>query len=320
VKPLRATAASIVPAVPTRRLVLLGLAAAAVARVSPARADEEPVVSRHMTTTWRLGALYEFHHDTRPVDFPGAPRTDQALLLRAAVAFDGDDEIALSGLVRQEVVADSTESGLRAGDVCLSYSHRFRLPERFELTPALLVTFPVSYDAQFASNISAPGVLVTLARAAGDFSVSLSAFARYYWDKYISSASLSGLGDGNTNVKAMAGGWAAADYTMPFWRGLSVGVAILDVHSWFYDPGQPPSGTFAGGAVVQSPPVLENMGADAHVRVASTGGALRYSVTLGVGNTTAWETRLGGGIPLSYLGYSDVPDVYLALAMSYATD
>jgi hypothetical protein len=124
------------------------------------------------------------------------------------------------------------------------------------------------------------------------------------------------------NVKFALGGSAAAEYTMPFERLLSVGVAILDVHSWFYDVGSESSPSFGATSDPQlaQHPVLENFGADAHVRIASEAGALRWSVTLGVGNTTAWRARLGDGIPLAYLGYSDAPDVYLALAMGYGTD
>jgi hypothetical protein len=276
-----------------------------------------------MTTTLRLETSYELHRNTGP-EVAGAPKTLQALVLRAAVAFDGDDQVALSGLVRQGFMTDSGESGLRAGDLSLAYSHRVRLPEKFELTPALLVTLPISYYAQLASNISAPGIIVTVARANGDLAVSLSAFARYYWDKYVSSAALgSALGSGETNVKFGAGGSAAAEYTMPFLRLLSVGLVFLDVHSWFYGVGSAPASSLNYGATVDQSaqsPVLENFGIDAHLRVASRAGALAWSVTVGVGNTTAWEARLGGGIPLAYLGYADVPDVYVALAMAYGPD
>jgi hypothetical protein len=313
-------------------LTSLGLALAGVAFASAARADEQPA-QQDEPKRWNLHAAYEFDRVTSQPTDPGAPRSIQSLVVRAAVAFDADDEIALGALATYAFDAATGNTGLRGGDPFFSYSHRFRLPARFDLKTGVIVTAPASYAAQLASNITAPAAWVLLSRPIGDLSLWVSIFARYDWDKYPTSASLgdgtgsAGVGAGQPNLKDSVGGSVGAEYAMPFYRPVLLGAELIYTQSWLYDVGslQPSGSSFGATGATTDPqlaqnPSFHNGGVDAHVRLAPRVGDLQPNATLGVCNTTAWLARTNGGVPLAYLAYTDRLDAYLAVGLTYTTN
>jgi hypothetical protein len=288
-----------------------------------------PAANKVREITWRAGAGYELHRPLSQQSPSGAPKLEQSLLLRAAFAVRHDDEIALGAALDKIELADQGESSIRALDPWLSYAHTFALPAKFALTTGAIVTAPVSYLAQFAGNITAPGIWMTGAHLFGDFfSLQLSIFARYYWDKYTSSAalsgetSLSGGGLASPISKYSVGGSLGAECTLPFYRLVSVGVSFLSVYSWAYDVTQCPAGSICSSTPnIPSGPQQQNGGPDAHIQFTPPSlGHIHASGVAGIGNTTAWLARVNGGIPLVYVSNSDSVDAYVAIGVEYTSD
>jgi hypothetical protein len=298
--------------------------AAAASQPGPAQADTAPAAEENTRPApseakpWAVGLDYELHRVFASQPLPGAPKTYQALLLRARASFTRHDEVALAAGVLQGHVADPGAPSVRVGDIALRYTHRFELPGSFQLAASVSATAPTSYWSQLASNITVPGASLALSREFGDLTVSLAAFARYYWNQYRSESTLDNSGTGMPNLSSSAGGMLSAVFAMPFLRALSIGARLVGVSYWYDSPGSTSSGSAFGspggasgltsGVTTPQP----EYGLDLHVTYAPTLDWAVLSVTGGVGNTTTWLSRLDDVAQLYFFDTQQF-DAYVAL-------
>lgn len=160
-----------------------------------------------------------------------------------AVNLTRNDRIRLRAGFYEYLLADQSESGLRATDISLSYSHLFRLPKAFDLRATVALTAPVSFYSQKEGLFTAPTAALSLSRVFGHgFAADLSLFGGAYLTK-CSSAGASGYDcstpGGAPNLGALFGGSLEADYHLWFHKPLSIGVDGYVAWLWNYDQGTP---------------------------------------------------------------------------------
>ena len=80
-------------------------------------------------------------------------------------------------------LADNGETGFRASDLSLSYTHLFRSRRSSACAPPWALTAPISYDSQLASNITTPSLPSSLSRRFGDLLLQASIRGAYFWDQ-----------------------------------------------------------------------------------------------------------------------------------------
>ena len=122
------------------------------------------------------------------------------------------------------------ETGFRGTDISLAYTRLVPLPEKLTLRITPSVTIPVSFYSQKASNITSPGLSLTLSRKFGDLNLDARVSAGAFIDHYASAEG------GAPNAKYRAGGSLTAEYSMPFHRALSLGASLIDSYYWYYNP------------------------------------------------------------------------------------
>ncbi|HEY8091449.1 MAG TPA: hypothetical protein VIF09_26475, partial [Polyangiaceae bacterium] len=130
---------------------------------------------------------------------------------------------------------------------------------------------------------------------------------------------------GQPNPKWRAGGSLTAEYSMPFHRPLSAGLAVTDSYIWYYDVGQCPQGSTCNGAV-QDPqfgnqPTQQSYGGEVFVRyVMPDLGGFKSDITVALANgdpSLGYPSVLHDGVVHPYLLYRDTAEVYAALSGRY---
>jgi hypothetical protein len=244
-----------------------------------------------------------------------------------------DDIVSLGGGAVQYLQADPGEPGWRAFDLSLAYTHRFQLPEKFNLATTGSLTAPISYNSQLASNITTPSIGVTLSRKFGDLFVALNLRGSYFWDKYTSqnslgagqSGSAAGQGAGQPNTKWAAGGALTAEYTMPFHRPWSIGALVSDSYVWFYDVGQPPLQSNFPGATTypttDGQPFQQSYGGEIFTRyILPDIQGFKSDILLALANgdpALGYPSMLHDGVVHPYLLYYNTAEVYVAISGRY---
>jgi hypothetical protein len=279
---------------------------------------------------WDVSAIYELHRLIRQEDLAGAVKLFQLISVSGRYALTDSDTVSIFGGATQGFIADQGESGVRANDISLQYSHSFSLPDKFRLRAAVGTTIPISYYSQLASNITTPSLTLGLSRRFGDFSVSASFRGAYFWDKYRESAPLdstsTGGAGGAQNTQFVAGGVLSGEYDLPFHRPLSFGFALSDSYYWYYDPGMCPvnsgqvpgnANACLGGMSGPSQPVQQSYGGEIFVRyVMPELAGIKSDFTIALGNSTP-NFVLHDGIVHPYFLYRETAEVYLALGARY---
>jgi hypothetical protein len=287
---------------------------------------------------WEVGATFETHRLLRQdynLDGEGALKVFNVLFAVVRYSFTERDSIALSGGGYQFFLADNGESGYRASDLSLGYTHVFNLPEKFRLRTSAGATIPISFDSQLATNITSPSVSVALSRKFGDLSVEARISGRYFWDRYTSanaigassSASDANSGAGSPNAKWSAGGAISAEYDMPFYRPISAGIALTDSYTTFYEVGSPPADTTFYGATTNptvdgtTQPWLQSYGGEIFVRyVMPDLSGFKSDLTIALANgdpSLGYPSVLHDGIVHPYLLYYNSAEFYAALSARY---
>jgi hypothetical protein len=284
---------------------------------------------------WEISGTFETHHliEGNFITTDAALKTFNVMFLAGRYNITQNDTVSLGGGAIQYLQADPGETGFRAFDLSLAYTHRFQLPEKFNLAATGSLTAPISYYSQLASNITTPSIGLTLSRKFGDLYVALNLRGSYYWDKYTSqdalgsgqAGSASGQGAGQPNVKWAAGGALTAEYSMPFHRPWSVGAALVDQYIWYYDVGQGPLQSPFYGATTNpatdGQPFMQSYGGEIFTRyILPDLAGFRSDVMLALANgdpSLGYPTVLHDGVVHPYLLYYNTAEVYLALEGRY---
>lgn len=162
----------------------------------------------------------------------------------ASLNFTKNDRLRIRGGFYQYLLADQAETGVRATDISLSYSHLFRLPADFNLRATVAATAPVSFYSQKASLITAPTGSISLTKyVGGGLSADLNVFGGGYIQKYTTAGGYSTTANsgGAPNPRAIFGGSIEADYAMPFLKSLVLGADGYVAWLWFWDVGSDPT-------------------------------------------------------------------------------
>ena len=283
---------------------------------------------------WEVVADFETHRllqENYLAEGVGKVQTFNVLDLAGYYFITPDDRIRLEGVAFQYFLADTGESGLRMDDAELEYSHVFHLPGELALRASLGVTAPLAFDSQLASNITSPFAKLKLLRIFGDLTVAFGLSARDYIDRYSSSASLGVDAAGNPaggqpNLNWRFGGSLAAEYDLPFFRPISLGVSVADFYLLYYGVGSCPYDTMCYGATSDaqfgsSQPVQQSYGEDVYVRyVLPDLSDFHSNIVLTLANgdpTLGYPSVLNDGMQHPYFLYYDTAEVYLALEGSY---
>lgn len=294
---------------------------------------------------WEIGATFETHRLLRQdynLEGTGALKVFNVLFAVAKYSLTDYDTVLLSGGGYQYFLADSSETGFRASDLSLAYTHMFPLPDKFRLRATGGLTAPISYDSQLATNITSPSLSVALSRKFGDLALEARITGRYFWDRYTTANAIGGSnndatsGSGQPNVEWSAGAALSAEYDMPFYRPLSAGVALTDSYIWFYNVGQCPAdsglGQATGGGPNSCPGATTNKAVDNNPWQQSYGGEIfvRYvmpdlggfksDLTVAFANgdpSLGYPSVLHDGIVHPYLFYYNSAEVYAALSGRY---
>jgi hypothetical protein len=195
---------------------------------------------------WEVGASFETHHLVYQQfngEGTGPFKTFNVLFAVGKYAFTSYDTVLISGGGYQYFLADSGESGFRAADITLAYTRLVLLPAKFRFRATASATIPISFDSQLASNITTPALTLSVSRKFGDLALEAHISGRYYIDRYTSESAIGTDADGSSgaaNPKFSAGAAISAEFDMPFFRPLSVGLGLLDSYAWYYNVGQCP--------------------------------------------------------------------------------
>jgi hypothetical protein len=256
-------------------------------------------------------------------DLAGSPKLFQLIGVSGRYLITDHDTVSIFGGATEGFIADSGESGVRANDISLQYSHVFELPEKFRLRTAAGATLPISYYSRLAGNYTTPSLTVGLSRRFGDLSVSASVRGAYFFDQYRESgAQDSGSPGGSANTQFVAGGLLTAEYDVPFHRPLSFGLSLSDTYYWYYNPDVPcgPPGSpsaCSGGTSGAHQPMQQSYGGELFVRyVMPEIGGVKTDFTVAFGNSNP-NFVLHDGIVHPYFLYRDTAEVYFALGGRY---
>jgi len=283
---------------------------------------------------WEIGGGFETHHllEGNFLTTDASVKTINIYSLYGRYNLTSDDTVSLGGGASQALQADPGETGFRLFDISLAYTHRFELPAKFNLATSASLTAPISYYSQLASNITTPGVGVSLTRRFGDFFVGLNIRGSYFWDRYTSANSTNNsaapggsTGTEQTNPKFALGGALTAEYTMPFHRPWSIGAAVTDSYVWFYNVGQAPADTAFYGATtytnIDNQPFQQSYSGEIFTRyVLPDLQGFKSDITLALANgdpSTGSLSVLHDGVVHPYLLFYNSAEVYVALTGRY---
>ncbi len=271
---------------------------------------------------WEVEADWEFHHLFVQKDLVGAASNKNLNYFAAFARWEPtpDDRIALRGGLYQRFLADQGESGIRADDLILSYTHFFRLPQKVNLRTLVWLTAPTSFYDRFASIYTVPRVLLGVDHT---FLHHITVDARVYGDYYIVKyASMAG---GNPNPRAHLGMAAGVVVTMPFHDPLGIGLSIYNGYDWFYRVGAPPrssTGTIAAADPrFTTPPPEQSYGGEIYIRYEFPNlGGFRSDATIAFANgdpTLGYASALHDGTRHLYGLWRQNAEFYATLTGRY---
>ena len=180
---------------------------------------------------WGVGISAEFHRLIRQNDLSGAGAYKNLAVYSAFARYNltKDDRFTLSEYLTQKFIADQGETGLRLGDVGLSYTHHFALGHEFDLNVTASVSAPTSFYSQKASLITAPGISLNLTKTIGYVGLGLRASGGTFIVKYREAEG------GNPNPHWRLSFAGEIDVQMPFHEPLSFGASVGTGYVWLYN-------------------------------------------------------------------------------------
>jgi hypothetical protein len=219
---------------------------------------------------WGVGIGTEFHRLVRQNDLSGAGAYKNLAVYTAFARWSitKDDRLTLSEYVTQKFIADAGETGLRLGDLSLTYTRHFGLPQEFDLNVSATVTAPTSYYSQKASLITAPGLSLNLTKTIGYVGLGLRASGGTFLVHYREAEG------GNPNPHWRLSFSGEIDVQMPFHEPLSVGASFGTGYVWLYNhtnsqaPGAPGNTQPTQDYLFPSQPVTQSYGGEVYARYA----------------------------------------------------
>ena len=287
-----------------------------------------------------MGATFETHRLIRQdynLEGLGALKVFNVLFAVASYSFTERDSVALSGGGYQYFLADSGETGFRASDLSLAYTHVFILPEKFRLRTSVGATIPISFDSQLASNITSPSASVAISRKFGDLALEARIVGRYFWDRYTSQNSIGASADASDREQRRRSAERGVHGRRRHQRRVrpSVLPAHLPGHRaatvLFYNgmpymvSGSAPADTTFYGATsnptTDGQPWQQNYGGEVFVRyVMPDLSGFKSDLTIALANgdpSLGYPSVLHDGIVHPYLLYYNSAEVYAALSARY---
>lgn len=281
---------------------------------------------------WEISGSFETHHLVEQGYLASAAlKTFNVYALSGRYLITSNDIVSIGGGAQQLLQADNGETGFRLFDIGLNYTHRFELPEKFNLAVNGGFTLPISYGAQIESEITSFHVGGTLSRKFGDLFVAFNLGGGYIWDKYTSANAIGAYdnaatsGSGATNTKYTLGGAITAEYSMPFHHPWSVGAVLADSYRWLYNVGQCPADTQCFGATtypnIDNQPPQQNYGGEIFTRyILPDLQGIKSDITLSLANgdpSLGYPSVIHDGVVHPYFFYYNSTEVYLSLAGRY---
>jgi hypothetical protein len=264
--------------------------------------------------SWSVGAGFESNRSIKQEDVGGRIKSFNTASLNGGYQFGRNDRVAVFGGVIQRFIADPTETGVRADDIVLSYSHTFRLPAEINIGASVSDALPISYYSQLMSLIALPHASLSVSRGFLDHTLDLSirGGASYYVVKYKEAD-----GFAAPNPRASTDIGFNIHYAFPLHRQLQFDAGASTGWSWSYNPdhsndpvlaaqfanakiyptadqyfaGNPPGQQRYGGSVAVSYdlPMVVGVGSTVQVQVSQGDGIYRDGAT-----HLYWLSRRGG--------------------------
>lgn len=149
-----------------------------------------------------------------------------------------NDRLLLYAGLYQFALADPGESGWRADDILLRYTHHFKLPWKVGLDLAGSAIAPTSFESYKMGLVTEPQIRALFERTFfKHITVDLRLSAAYYWQTYTTVQ-----GGSSPNPIAQAGGVLSIEAELPWHPALALGVDMQTAYVTYYNPaGQPGS-------------------------------------------------------------------------------
>jgi hypothetical protein len=188
---------------------------------------------------WWVGSTFETNRTLLQQDVGGRIKAFNTLALKAGYDFTKADRVSVTGGFIQRFIAYQTETGIRADDLDVSYSHTFSLPWKLRLIPKVGDAIPISYYSQLMGLIALPRASLRVGRTFLDdtLNVSFVGGGGYYVVRYKEPIGVSAdIANGGVNPRASTNIGFDIGYRMPFHRNLQVACAASTSWSWSYNP------------------------------------------------------------------------------------
>jgi hypothetical protein len=152
------------------------------------------------------------------------------------------DRFRLRGGITEAALSDLSETGWRATDPSLSYTHTFDLPHTVFLRLSVAATAGVGYQSWKTGIYTAPTADVGVSKTWNGLTLSVDAYGGAFVARCRSSCS----GNGEPNPLGVFGISAAAEYSFWFHKPLAIGLDAFTSYVWYYEVGTQPEGTYYG--------------------------------------------------------------------------
>ncbi len=263
---------------------------------------------------WEVGATFETHRSFIQDDLvSGAPKVSNVFGFYAVYRLGESDTLSLRQYFTENFVVDQGETGVRADDTALAFTHSLALPRDFLFSTTVSVTAPTSLVAQKEGLITAPRLNLSLAKRFGRYiNLGLNIGGGVWIERYAEAEG------GAANPLAQVAGALSADVTMPFHEPLSIGASASTGYFWLYNiPNANPS---VADANYINQPVTQTYGAEAHLRyqLPSLAG-VKSDLTLAVdeGGPGYSDSYLHDGVGYLYLFDRETTEGYASFTARY---
>jgi hypothetical protein len=312
---------------------------------------ENPDVANALTTAykpWEVGVVFETHRlivqgdqyagdadpNTDPSSVTGSGVNSQVNDYQLYARYDltKDDRVGVKMFLYEYFLADQGENGVRFDDILLSYTHTWKLPQKYRLQTGVGVTLPTSYASQLEGLITSIGGRVDVDKRFGSVSVSAGVHDTAYVQKYDSFAGSGGAAPTNLNTLSFV---AEVELHMPFHEPLSIGVDAFVGYEWYNNiqsgvnanctgSGNSTKDAACGGvsdAEFPDQPIQETYGWEAYTRyllpdLFGFKSDLTFAYAFG-DPTVGYSSLLQDGVGHLFLGYRHNSELYLSMAVRY---
>jgi hypothetical protein len=269
---------------------------------------------------WELGATFETHRSLVQDDLVnGAPKVYNLFGVYGLYRLTQNDAISLREYFTEGFVADPGETGVRADDISLAYTHSVPLPRNFLFSATGSLSAPTSLTSQKQGLITAPRLNLAINKRFGRYISAGANLGGGVWiDRYAEAEG------GAANPLAQVAGTLFAEVIMPFHEPLSIGASASTGYFWLYnvqsgDPAVVQPGVVAD-ANYPNQPVTQTYGAEIHVRYAlPTLAGVKSDILIAAddGGPGLNDSVLHDGVGYLYLFDREQAEVYASFTVRY---